>query len=183
MQAADIIATCAVIISLCSLGATICALYIQREHDQKSVLPIPQIIFGDYENYIFVAIENAGVGPFVIEEIIVENTLSHLTRHSVIEQLPSLPDQYCWTTYIEKIEQRRTLPAQQRLVLLQLDEPKDDSGGFAAVRTQVRTALGNLKLSVSGADVYENKFHCSRSLSFFHRSFLGLIADKREFAK
>jgi hypothetical protein len=121
-----------------------------------------------------------GVGPFVIEEVRVENPLSHTTKPSVIEQLPPLPEPYCWTTFIEKIE-HRAIPPQKRLVLLQLDEPEDDNGGFAGVRKQVRTALGSLQLSVSGNDVYENKFQCSRSLSYFHRSFSGLITDKREF--
>lgn len=179
MQTADIIATSAAVISLCSLFATIYTLFIQRKHDRKSVQPIPPIVIGDYENCIFVAIENAGVGPYIIRELIVENVYSKISRSSVIEQLPQISKGFYWTTFIEKLEQR-AIPSQDRLVLVQLDEPKIDEG-FSQIRQQMRVALGNLKIIVNGVDIYGNKMpECSRALDYFHREFFGYINSPKK---
>jgi hypothetical protein len=179
MHTADVIATAAAIISLCSVAVAIGALRIQRHHDRKSVQPIPQIILGDYENCIYVAIENAGVGPYVIQSFAVENVMSKITKASVVELLPRLPAGFYWTTFIEKLEQR-AIPAQQKLVLLQLDEPKEGSG-FANVRQQMRNELGHLRITVSGKDIYGNPMSdCSRLLDYFHRTYLGFLDSPKK---
>jgi hypothetical protein len=168
-----IIAICAVLISLFSLAVSVCALKIQRRHDRKSVQPIPQIILNDYENCISVEIENAGIGPLILNEIRVENTLSKIMRPSVIEQLLPLPEGFFWTTFVEKIEER-AIPAQKRLVLLELNEPEPPKAGFDTVRRDVRTSLGHLVVTVFGSDIYGSKLPPKvRSLDWFHRLLSG----------
>ena len=172
MLPADFIATCAGVVSFCSFVVSVRALKIQRDHDKKSVQPIPQIIFGDYENSLHVAIENAGIGPFILEEIRVRSSLSNLVKSSIVAHLQPLPDGFFWSEVVEKI-QTRAISAQKRLVLLRLDEP-DTPDGFDEVRKDVRTRLGYLTVELAGTDIYgEKRLSCSRSLNHFHRTLFG----------
>ncbi len=177
MDGQIITAICAVVISVCSLIVSVISLWRQRQHDRKSVLPIPQIILADYEDRLSVAIENAGVGPLVIQGLDVTHSLSNEVKPSVIAHMPDLPSRYFWSTFAEKVE-GRAISAQNRLVLLELVRPdsieeKFDQT-FDQVRNAIRTQLGYLTISVSVADIYGAKLPiCIRHLDWFHRLLFG----------
>lgn len=173
MTAQDVTALCAVSISILSLIVSIVSLQLQRRHDRKSVQPIPQIIVGDYEDNLLVAIENAGVGPLIINSVQVTNTLTNVTEDSVIAHMKDLPEGVFWSDFTEKIE-GRAIPAQTRLTLLELTRPEAWSHtltrSFEGLRNDVRTDLGYLRVTVTGSDIYGSKLpNCSRALDWFHR--------------
>jgi hypothetical protein len=161
----------AILTSIISLAVSIFSLWRQREHDRNSVKPLPQIIFGDYEETLEVSIENAGIGPFIVNQVQVEHKLSHDIQSSVIAQMRDLPPGYFWTTFTDHIE-GRAIPAQDRLVLLKLSQPDDEIAAlsFNALRNDVRTQLGYLVITVTGTDVYGTTLPATkRHLDWFHR--------------
>jgi hypothetical protein len=179
MSAPDVIAVCAVAVSVLSLIVSIYALYIQRVHDRKSVQPIPQIVVGDYENKLYVAIENAGTGPFIIDTFHAVHVNSHVAKTSIVELLPSLPNSYYWSTFVERLE-GRAIPAQEKLVILELDEQGDPTE-FAAIRQKMRDAPGFIRLTIKGKDIYGNLLpNCERLLEYFHRMYMGYLNSPKK---
>jgi len=169
-DAQTVIAICAVLISVFSLIVSIRAMKLQQRHDKKSVQPIPQIIVGDYENRLYVAIENAGVGPLIINHVAVSNVQSNEIKSSIIAHMPDLPYGVYWEDFSERIE-GRAISAQKRLVLLEFKEDPDCK--YDGLRNDIRTALGYLLVKLNASDIYGDKLPpCTRRLDWFHRLIL-----------
>lgn len=167
--------TFAVVTSIVSIVVSIVALRMQRKHDYKSVLPIPQLDVGDYEDRIFVAIENAGVGPMIIDNIEVRSEATGRTNESVIAFVSELPPHFFWNTFIEKIV-GRAIPAQEKLIILDFSgtSAEIDKVYFPEARKKVqehiRSVLAALSVTLDVKDVYGNKMpRYVRSLDWFKR--------------
>lgn len=134
----------------------------QRSHDYKSVLPIPQVIFGDYINQLYVKLENAGVGPIILLEVLVRDIENKSTKRSIIDLMPPTLSHIVWSNFVGKIE-GRAVPAQASLTLISFEGEADDFD-------RVRAALGNLTITVNFTDVYGNTFPSySRDFDWFNR--------------
>jgi hypothetical protein len=88
-QINSVIALLAMIASLISIMLTISALYIQRQHNYKSVTPIASFPIGDYEGSITVKLKSTGVGPLLIETLRVTDGKHEKT--ALISWMPELP--------------------------------------------------------------------------------------------
>ncbi len=62
-----IIAFIALITSVASILIGIIGLYIQRNHNKKTVLPVGVINLANYDDSIKILISNNGVGPLIIK--------------------------------------------------------------------------------------------------------------------
>lgn len=164
----------AVITSIVSIAVSIIALRMQRNHDRKSVLPIPQIDFGDYEDCLYVKIENAGVGPAIITDFKAINTETGETAGSIIELMPNVIDHFYWGGFVQHIK-GRAIPAQSELTIISFlgDSDEIDShyvpGARALIRDAIRRELTKLTMSLVVSDVYGKKIECSRGLEWFGR--------------
>jgi hypothetical protein len=157
-------------ISLFSLAVSVGALWIQRNHDRKSVQPIIQVDFGDYENRIFVTIENAGVGPLIIKQVEVVDLSSGKRHPSIIDHMPRQPAGIDWTTFVKRLEDR-AVSAQRRLTILELRKPDPFHPKFEAFKRDVRRALGNLKMTIRGSDIYGSPLApYTDTMEWFHRT-------------
>jgi hypothetical protein len=65
-----------ILLSLCTLVLSLCAVIIsiltarsQKTHNKNSVRPLLGIVVGDYEDDLYVRIDNNGVGPAIITNI------------------------------------------------------------------------------------------------------------------
>lgn len=161
----------AILTSIISLVVSIVSLWRQRDHDRKSVKPLPQIVLGDYEDHLRVSIENAGVGPFIISGLQVENVLSHDIKPSIIAHMQELPSGFFWTTFSDHVE-GRAIPAQERLVLLEFSQSDEPVAAlsFNDLHNDIRKQLGFLVVTVTGKDIYDTEQPPrTRDLKWFHR--------------
>ena len=81
---------------------------------------------GDYENQIFVRLRNDGVGPMIIEKVIV----THSDRDGepklvLIDFMPNMPKAYPSRTFVHDIS-RRAISPENRLTLILFDGDLND---------------------------------------------------------
>lgn len=170
----------AALASLFAVGVSIYALIVQVRHDRKSVQPIPQIVVGDFENHLRVAIENAGIGPLTISSFKVTDANGDV-RKSIIEFMPNISLNFLWDNFVEEIE-GRTIPAQDSLEVLSFSG-QSVFGNIATVPNflpetyeSIRQALGELTVELKGTDIYGKRLqYCSRKLDWFLRNKEGAV--------
>ena len=166
----------AAVASLCAIIVSIYGVLTQKKHDRKSVLPIPQVIFGDYENQIYVKIENAGVGPAILKKIEVKNSTTGQTASSIIDQMPVVGPDFVWDTFVRNFD-GRAIPPQQSLLLLKFSGQTRhgatiNEGSRESAYNQIRMELGGLVISAFVSDVYGDEVPVlRRKLDWFHRRF------------
>jgi hypothetical protein len=157
-----VIAFFALIVSVTSVLFTYWQTKLQREHNFKTVKPLGRIRTGDYENKIYIRVDNNGAGPLIIKEIITKNK-SIETKSAVIDILPNdLTKRITWTNFTGAYEGRAILPGEplelivwsinQSYESLPLERVKQD-------RDELRKALSNVKIRLVYTDIYEkNEF-------------------------
>lgn len=153
-----IIACGALIVSVASVIFTWRQLKMQREHNLKSIKPIGRICIGDYENKIYVAIENCGIGPMIINEILTKNSI-HQTKEKFIDILSEeLADRIVWTDFTGRYPGRSILPGAMLnlLVWTPNDSYKDKQESIEIDKKDLRNELKDVKLFVSYKDIYES---------------------------
>ena len=137
-------------ISIFSLVTSVVAIIIsintyrsQKEHNKNSVRPILNIVLGDYEDDLYVRVDNNGVGPAIITAISCINTKTEGKKSStsLVELVPysatvkrmnseSIADLRTYTDFVEDIA-GRTISPDHSIVLLRMENPsKKSASGF-----------------------------------------------------
>lgn len=164
-------AICAVLISFLSIVFTVRALRLQRQHNYKSLTPIMYISLGDYENDIFVKLENHGVGPLIIENLKVKS--GGQIKDTIIDFMPKLPAGMFWSTFSRHFE-NRSLPQNQTITLLHLEGEESDINNsiFVTACDEIRKSLSQISLEVKYKDIYDRAMPIyERKLDWFGRRF------------
>ncbi len=140
----------------------------QETHDRMSVRPLVYVAVGDYENRIYVKIQNNGVGPLILSHITIEGAAE--PNKPLIEAMPELPPKAAWTNFVEDIS-GRSIPPGGEVFLIDLEEGSSASRAyFTLARDKVRLALGTLAVKVEYTDVYDQWLPPAvRKLNWFHR--------------
>lgn len=160
-------AVLAVLVASGSLIATLVTLFIQRQHNRKSVVPVAEFVFGDYENHLEVALENKGLGPLRVDQLIVTDG-KHATDR-LVSRMPEPTERIAWSAFTGDISGRWLSPG-ERIVILKL-EGDDDDPDFSAFRDEVRRKLGKLEIAVHYSDVYSKPQPSrGRGLNWFLRN-------------
>jgi hypothetical protein len=168
-QISALAAVAALLVSFLSIVLTSTALWLQRRHYFKSVTPIANILFGDYENLIRVTIRNNGVGPLLIKRFTVSNGQS--VKDDLISWMPELPEGIYWTNFTANIDGRCITP-NQALTILQLDGDISNID-FVAFRDDIRQVLSLLTATLEYRDIYRRKMPTDkRSLEWFARNLI-----------
>lgn len=120
-------ALAALVVSLMSIVLTVWNMIAQRSHNRKSVLPIGQLTEGDYEDRIFVGVRNSGIGPMLIDKILVKKQGANAeTRLAIIDFMPPLPDGILWSTFMTDMS-GSAVPADKERTLISLEgDPRDE---------------------------------------------------------
>lgn len=155
----------AIIVSLVSLGFAIRAMSLQRLHNRKTLAPIPYFSMGDYENHLFVRLNNDGAGPMIIDSIQVIDTVQSVEVGAALIEL--MPVDIVWETFVRNISGRALRPGNEILMLSLKGDPSDPA--FAAARDAVRSRLARLLVRVNFHSIYDEKNHSERSLDWFAR--------------
>jgi hypothetical protein len=174
ISAEAIIGIYALFVSFISVLFTILSFWVQRIHNRKSVKPIGMITVGDYEDDIFIRIDNSGIGPMIIKKLEVKN--SDRTATSVIDILPDdLCKKVTWATFAKKVEGKALLAGDElKLIEYQVDydNPKIDQRFVEQFKEDLRGSLKNIHIYLEYTDVYEKEtFKVDRSMDWFGRHF------------
>lgn len=163
-----VLAAVACLISFISLYVSHRTAKHQEDHDKMSVRPLVYIAVGDYEDRIYVKIQNNGVGPLILKRITIEGASE--PDNPLIYAMPELPPRAAWTNFIEDIS-GRSVPPGGEVFLVDLKESSSASRAyFTLARDKVRLALGTLTVKIEHTDIYDQHLPVAvRKLNWFHR--------------
>lgn len=163
-------AVAALFVSLLSIVLTSLNLWMQRTHNRKTVLPIGHITVGDYEDDIFVRLRNDGVGPLIVEKVIVfQINKENDPKTAIIDFMPELPGGYAWATFVRDISGRALSPDGQITLLELMGKPTYED--FDAARVIVRRELSKLCVQIYCRNIYNDRMPIvRRTLDWFARS-------------
>lgn len=144
----------------------------QKKHNQNSVRPILDIIFGDYEDDIFVKVVNNGVGPGIIRSVEFkkgteeEGSLIALMPKKIMVKIDGRTveaELQEYVTFMEEVDGRAIPPGGEILFLRYQPEGKYDLYG-------IRKALSDIMVTIRYTDIYEKKtWEAKRMFDFFGR--------------
>ena len=162
------IASLALLVSLATGIITYFTFHIQRKHNRRSLMPIINVNPFDYSNCLRIDLKNEGVGPAIIQKIIVEKN-EHEKKSSVYDWMPSLPTGLSYSNYLTRDENIPMSPDKTiEVICIKLDPNKEEERQF---REQMRGVLRQLTIKVEYTDVYNSKFPIySRSLILYART-------------
>ncbi len=164
-----LIASVALLVSIISILVGALSLKFQRTHNRKSVKPIGNIVFSDYENRVAVNLKNAGVGPLFIKSLKVKNK-NKKTKNNIIDFMPEHPSNLPWTNYFANPTDF-VIPPGEKLNLIELST-EDISDTFADFRDTVRKSLMDLSIELKYKDIYDKTMPVNkRALDWFGRHF------------
>ncbi len=155
---------------------------VQNEYNKNSVRPILNIADCDYENTLYIQLDNKGVGPAIITDIkfISSYYEMDIVSNNIVELLPvtaiiSNQDiqkyvnlDICFDTFVEDIT-GRTIAQQEQMLLLKItfDDEVEDK---ALVHLAIRNYLSNCSVSIEYINVYGDKMDVyNHDFSFFGR--------------
>jgi hypothetical protein len=156
----------ATIIAISSLFLSIYTAYLQRKNNILSVRPLCYIKNNNYENDLAVKICNYGIGPLIIQKIVISLDNQEIGC-SLIQYISQEMQDTLWTDYVENIS-GRTIPTGGEIILIRLAcEDYYDKPPFTIQRERLRKLLQPLSIEVVYKDVYDKEYNFSRSLDFF----------------
>lgn len=149
------------IISLVALVLTCYQLYLQRVHNEKSLKPLGQIELGDTKKKLYVHIQNNGIGPLIVDNLIF---IKNGSQFNSISDCLSLDPKSFLHTFIDNILKKVIQPNSQLAVFEKNIEnlPNEEID-------QVRRQLAPITVKVNYRDIYDNKFSFEKNLQWFSR--------------
>lgn len=151
----------------------------QKEHNKNSVRPILNIVLGDYEDDLYVRVENNGVGPAIVSSINCTCSCFRelMSANSLVDLIPyeatvqgknggANANMHSFTDFVEDIT-GRTIPPGGSITLLQIENPKREQ------LLAFRNFLQECSVEIGYTDIYSsNPWECKRSLDFFGRTLI-----------
>ncbi|RYU62665.1 hypothetical protein ERW51_18750 [Aliivibrio finisterrensis] len=162
--AAEVIAICAVIVSVVSIVVAIKTLNAQRRHNKLSLKPIVHISKGDYEDKIFVRVKNYGLGPLIITEC--EINKYGEKYNTLVDSIGDRASELMWDTFSSNLD-GRVLAPQKEFTLLEasFDEDSDNQ-----LKKYIRRSLASTVIIIRYTCVYGDNYPEERErLSWFSR--------------
>ena len=162
----------------------------QKEHNKNSVRPILNIVLGDYEDDLYVRVDNNGVGPAIVssmncvcsyfDELMSANSLVDLIPYEATVQgknSGATANMHSFTDFVEDIT-GRTIPPGGSITLLRIENPKREQ------LLAFRNLLKKCSVEIGYTDIYSSKpWTCKRSLDFFGRTPISAALQIRYFNK
>ncbi|WP_428925684.1 hypothetical protein [Marinibacterium sp. SX1] len=167
--AQSVIALCAIVVAVASLYVACRANLLQWRHNQLSVQPDVSLGCGDYENYLYICLENRGLGPSKVGELQVRSASKLMDQDDIWKFVPALPDGVAWNDYIGKI-QGRSLPAGESVMVLELKDDRFKSWReFEDYKWKFRKSLSDVSYELTYSDIYGRQFSKAGDFSWFGR--------------
>ena len=170
------------ILALTGVFVTIALAYMANRANKVSIIrremevrPLARIALGDYENVIEVKIENAGLGPLIIDSLTVFDENGN-SKKSVIAWFDDIREgQIKWKEYIGDAKDFIISPGKE-IILIQLEIDHNNPKNYES-RDRVRKRLSGLTIRLTYKDVYSNILPAQiRNLDWFARF---IFSEKR----
>lgn len=127
---------------------------LETQREREFVRPFANLDSGDYEDNIYVKIQNVGLGPMVITKCECYSALEPTKKTAdLVKLMPGLGG-YPWKTFTIG-GPPNVIPRDGESILIQLT-PKGEEKEFAPLRTQVRRALRDIVVEVHYEDMFGN---------------------------
>lgn len=136
-------------------------LYLQRVHNEKSLKPLGQIELGDTKKRVYVYIQNNGIGPLIVDNVIF---IKNGSQYNSISECLSLNPKSYLHTFIDSILKKVIQPNSQLAVF-----EKNIENLSNEEIDQVRKQLAPITVKVNYRDIYDNKFSFEKSMHWFSR--------------
>ena len=164
-----ILAICALFVSGVSLATSIYFGWCTRDHNRRSVKPIPFVAQPDFEDHIAVIIRNNGSGPLILQKVQAKSSAHGRSGH-LIDLIPEPPAGLFFKNF-NRVEQTRAILPGHEVALVDLSIGVDDPKAVA-YRDQLRLILGDMTVELNYTDIYNTRFPTySIKLTWFHRDF------------
>lgn len=137
----------------------------QRVHYRKSLRPIASISIGDYENTLFVTLQNDGPGVMIVSNIEVLKSGTD-EKKSALKKF--MPLGLTWDTYVNDIRER-AFASGKDIQLVSISQEHNNKS-WPNVRDSVRASLAPLSVKVEYRSIYDEVFCVTRSLDWFGRT-------------
>ena len=168
MQDANtILAICAVIVSFVSLATSIYFSWCARDHNRRSVKPLPFVRQPDFVDWIAVLIQNNGTGPLILQKAQARSSANDPSGH-LIDLVPPPPPGLVFRNF-NRVEQIRAIRPGDQIELVELAVNLKDRRAVE-YRDELRRALGDITIELTYTDIYETRFPVyAIKLDWFHR--------------
>ena len=162
-----IVAICALFVSIVSLATSIYFSWCARDHNRRSVTPLPFVLQSDFEDRIAVAIRNNGTGPMILHSVQAKIPPDDRSGH-LIDLIPVPPPGLLFSNF-NKIHQTRAIRPGDQVDLIDLPVHVGDPIAVA-YRDELRKTLGHTTLELTYTDIYDTNFPVyAIKLGWFHR--------------
>jgi hypothetical protein len=151
----------AIIISLLALLTTFYQLYLQRHHNEKSLKPLGQIEVYDRKKHIYVHIQNNGLGPLIIDNVVF---VKGGIKYETITECLTLDTKSYWHVSISTSQKKVILPNAHLIVF-----DTNTENHLLEEIENIRKQLSPITLKVCCRDIYDNTFSFERNLEWFSR--------------
>lgn len=167
MQEATTLAICALFVSAVSLFTSVYFSWCARDHNRRSVRPLPFVAQRDFEDQIAVVIRNNGTGPMILQKALVTSPADGRSGH-LIDLIPAPPPGVLFKNFNKVHQVRAIRPGDDvDLLVLPIDINNADASKY---RDELRRALGDMTVELTYTDIYETKFPVyALKMVWFHR--------------
>lgn len=142
------------VIAVASMLFAGCGYFLQKRHNIMSVMPILNIFTEATDNRIYIALENNGIGPAIINELVWKSdTSSNSSLFNMINSTHS--NGFKFAACSDGIS-KRALSPEKSIILFDYSE-KDDSD-FKREKEVMVGFFSKLRLEVSYTDIYNSKY-------------------------
>lgn len=151
---------CSMVIAMIALLLSLYSICSQIKFNKKSIIPICDVVLGDYEECLFVKIKNVGLGTMIIDSVNCTNLRTGESENILVNLLPDVDQK--WEDFSGALE-KKAVSADTEIYMMKIC-PKNDK-----IRKILRSYLQNISISVEYRDLYDKKYVYFRELSFFGR--------------
>lgn len=166
-QTNTIVASCALLVSFVSLATSIYFSWCARDHNRRSVKPLPFILQPDFQDKVAVVVRSNGTGPLILQKAQARRRADGCSGQ-LIDLVPTPPKGVVFRNF-NRIEQIRAIRPGDDVDLVDLRIDVTDPIA-AKYRDELRRALGNMRVELTYTDIYDTCFPVySRTLDWFLR--------------
>ena len=155
---------CSMIIAMMALILSLYSSYSQIKFSKKSVIPICNIVVGDYEECLFVKIMNVGLGTMIIDTVKCTDLRTGRIENILVNLLPDVNQK--WEDFSGPLE-KFAFSAGHEVYMMKIC-PQNDK-----IRNQLRKCLRHICINVEYRDLYNKTYVYSQELDFFGRLLKG----------
>ena len=113
---------CSMVIAMVALLLSLYSIQSQIKFNKKSIVPICDVVFGDYEECLFVNIKNVGLGTMIIDSVNCTNMRTGESENILVNLLPDVDQK--WEDFSGALE-KKAVSAGTEICIIKI-RPKTD---------------------------------------------------------